>query len=102
MSLVSLNCFYAEVQFLGNLARAAAFADQAKYLKLTIGKSGEAGVHIRRTAADVLVKQLVCHAIAEVDFSTENAPHGDQDLLRGLLLHDVAISTGPQRALGIN
>ena len=44
MSLVSFDGFYAEVQFLGNLAGAAAFTDQAEYLELTIGKGGEAGV----------------------------------------------------------
>jgi len=37
MRLVCFNCFYAEVQLLSNLAGAAAFADQAEYLKLTIG-----------------------------------------------------------------
>ena len=44
MSLVGFDGLDAEVQFLGNLARAAAFTDQAEYLELTIGKGGQAGV----------------------------------------------------------
>src|ERR1700678_4028 len=102
MSLVSFDRFYAEVQFLGDLACTAAFADQAEYFKLTIGKSREAGIHIRRSAADVSVKQLVCHAIAEVDVSTENTAHRDQDFFRGLCFHNVAIGPRAQRALCIN
>ena len=47
MGLVSFDGLYAAVQFLGYLARAAAFADQTEYLQLAVGKSGEAGIYVR-------------------------------------------------------
>src|SRR5580704_9681692 len=92
MSLIRFDCLYAEVQFLSNLACTPPFADQPEYFKLTIGKCGEAGIHIRRTAADVLVKELVCHAIAEIDVAPEDTPHRNQHFFRRLCLHDVPIS----------
>ena len=58
------------MQFLCNLACTVAFADQTEYFQFAIGESGEARIHICRSTADVLMKQLVCHAVAEVDVST--------------------------------
>ena len=102
VGLVGFHCLDAEVQFLGDFACAAAFANQAEDFQLTIRERGNTGLNRRRRAADVLLQHLVGHPIAQIHFTVEYAAHGNQYLFRCLLLHDVSVRASTQCALRVN
>jgi hypothetical protein len=64
VGLVGFDGLYAEVQFLCNLASAAAFTDQAEHFEFTIGKEGRV---CSRSIASVFNRTPVTKFIGEND-----------------------------------
>src|SRR5262245_8553223 len=98
---VRLNGADREVELAGDLAGAAAFADQAKDLELAIRKLLDGGGAGLAAARGHLLDDFALHLVAEENLSGERATDGHEDLFDRLLLHDVAAAAGPQRALGV-
>ena len=48
-----------------------------------------------------LLQHPLGHAVAHIDLAAQNAAHRHQHALGRLLLHDVAVGAGPQRALRV-
>ena len=51
--------------------------------------------------ADESVQHLIGHTVADINLAAQNSANRHQHLLGGLLLHDVAVGSGAQRALGV-
>ena len=89
------------MEFSGDLAGAAAFANETKDFQLAVGEMLDGGNESFGFAVGQLLEHLGFHFIAQKDFSNQDPADGDQDLLDGFLFHDIAKSPGPQGPFGI-
>ena len=95
---VELDRFGAEVEALGDLAGRETAADQIEDLEFAIGESGGERRFRLFHLADHFLKHQLAHRRAEVQTPLEDAADGGDDVLRRLLLVDVAAGAGAEDA----
>src|SRR5438552_14406545 len=97
---VGFDRFHAEVELLGNVARAAGGGDELENLQLAIGQSlypdiRNSPLFLQRTADKVGADPL-----AEINIARQHPADSVEDLVGGVLFHDIAGRAGAQHALG--
>src|SRR5581483_8142998 len=98
---VGLNGLDAEVKLFGDLAGAAALADEAENFEFTVAKALHERTGPAGAAAGQLVHELAAHFLAQVNAAAEDLANRAENGFGRFGFHDVAGSAGPEGALRI-
>src|SRR3989442_3725101 len=92
----------AQVQGVGDLARAPALTDQPEHLQLAVAERVQGGVRFQRSPINEFRGEPRLERVAHVRLAVEKTTDGNQHGAVELLLGDIAPSAGLQGTLGIH
>src|SRR5690606_5418936 len=99
---VRLDRLDAEAQVLSDLPRRLAAADQVQHLHLAVAQALDRVDRVLPARDGEALDHARADTVADVDPAREHAAQGNDELIAGRLLHDVAVRAGAQEALGID
>lgn len=101
VGFVSFDCFHAEVEAFGDLARGEAVADEVEDFQFAIAEVIKRGERAFLAAANEAHHRLFGDTWAEVDLTAEDATDGGDDFFGRRHFHDVTVGTGADGAHGV-